>query len=99
VAEYRLRPRALADLDEIWAYTVETWSVEQAERYLAGLGNALEALAERPQIGRTRDDLHPGLLVSSYAKHLIFYLVAKWGVDVVRVLHGSRDVPQHFERS
>jgi plasmid stabilization system protein ParE len=36
VAEYRLRPRAIADLDEIWDYTVSTWNEAQAERYLMG---------------------------------------------------------------
>lgn len=97
MGEYRLRPRAVADLDDIWDYTLNTWGVAQAERYFAGLRDALEELAERPGLGRQRDDLHPGLLVSSYAKHLIFYLRAKWGVDVVRVLHGSQDVPQYFK--
>jgi toxin ParE1/3/4 len=99
VAEYRLRPRAIADLDEIWDYTVETWNEDQAERYLAGLHDALELLAAQPEIGRSRSDLHPGLLASNYAKHLIFYCRAAWGIDVVRVLHGSQDVPEYFRNS
>jgi toxin ParE1/3/4 len=33
---YRLSPRAEADLEGIWNYTVETWSAEQAE----AVGNA-----------------------------------------------------------
>jgi hypothetical protein len=32
VGEYRLRPRAISDLDEIWDYTASTWSEAQAER-------------------------------------------------------------------
>ncbi len=29
---YRLTPRALADLDDIWRHSAETWSVAQADR-------------------------------------------------------------------
>ena len=36
VVEYRLSPVALKDLDTIWGYTACTWSVSQAETYIAG---------------------------------------------------------------
>ena len=97
MGEYRLRPRAIADLDEIWEYTVSTWNEAQAERYLTGLRDALALLVDQPELGRTRSDLHPGLMVANYSKHLIFYLREAWGIDVVRVLHGSQDVGAHFK--
>jgi toxin ParE1/3/4 len=98
VSEYRLRPRAIADLDEIWDYTSSNWSEAQAERYLLGLRDALAVLKDQPELGRARNDLHPGLRVSIYSKHLIFYLHEEWGIDVVRVLHGSQDVPALVRR-
>lgn len=98
MADYRLRPRAVADLDEIWDYTFSTWDEAQAERYLTGLRGALTVLAGHPDLGRARNDLHPGLMVSNYVKHLIFYLPAGWGIDVVRVLHGSQDIPEHLKQ-
>ena len=97
MSEYRLRPRAIADLDEIWDYTIRTWSEAQAERYLVGLRDALAVLKDQPELGRSRNDLHPGLRVSNYSRHLIFYVREEWGIDVVRVLHGSQDVRAHFE--
>jgi toxin ParE1/3/4 len=96
VGEYRLRPRAIADLDEIWEYTVSTWNETQAERYLFGLRDALAMLTDQPELGRARDDLHPGLSVLNYSRHLVFYLREDWGIDVVRVPHGSQDVRAHF---
>ena len=33
MAEFHLRPKAFADLEEIWKYTVETWGEEQAETF------------------------------------------------------------------
>lgn len=92
MSEYRLRPRAIADLDEIWDYTVETWNEVQAERYVLGLRDDLELLAEQPGLGRARDELHSGLRSSIYSRHIIFYQRADWGVDVVRILHVSRDI-------
>ncbi|WP_323122551.1 type II toxin-antitoxin system RelE/ParE family toxin, partial [Burkholderia alba] len=33
----RLTPLAEADLEDIWTYTFEQWSLEQAERYVGDL--------------------------------------------------------------
>jgi hypothetical protein len=35
---YKVSPAAIADLEDIWMYTVENWSLEQAESYHAGIG-------------------------------------------------------------
>ena len=48
MAEYRLAPAAERDLEVIWAYTVQRWSVEQAHRYIDILTAAFAALASRP---------------------------------------------------
>ena len=37
MAEVRLRPRARADIDAIWDYTITTWGVQQARYYVNGL--------------------------------------------------------------
>jgi plasmid stabilization system protein ParE len=49
-------------------------------------------------LGRARNHLHPELSVSNYSKHLAFYLRDEWGIDVVRVLQGSQDIPALFKR-
>lgn len=97
MSEYRFRPRGLADLDEILDYTTEAWNEIQADRYVLGLRDGLEMLAEQPGLGRVRDDLHPGLRAFLYSRHIIFYQGAPWGIDVVRILHVSRDIsPEEF---
>lgn len=50
-----------------------------------------------PGIGRRRDDLAPGLRSISYANYLIFYRPIDDGIEIVRVLHGSRDLPSQFD--
>jgi toxin ParE1/3/4 len=43
--KYGLSPLAVADLEGIWRYMVENWSVRQAESYHAEIVEAFEGLA------------------------------------------------------
>jgi toxin ParE1/3/4 len=44
---YRLSPLAEADLDRIWLYTRDHWSIEQADKYVGDILDACEMLATR----------------------------------------------------
>lgn len=82
-----LRPAAEADLAEIWDYTVEAWSEEQAEVYLIGLGQAFDRLAQFPEMARLRMEFTPPVRIQPYQSHLIVYLAEGHQLDVIRVLH------------
>lgn len=96
MAEVRLRPRARADIDAIWDYTITTWGVQQARYYVNGLRDVCTKLADNPELGKCRDELYNGLRVYPSGKHLVFYLVMENGIDVVRILQGSMDVRRHL---
>jgi toxin ParE1/3/4 len=57
---YVLTPAAQADLRQIWDYTAARWGEAQAERYILGIRNACEALADGRRTGRAIDDVRPG---------------------------------------
>ncbi|ROU02543.1 type II toxin-antitoxin system RelE/ParE family toxin [Histidinibacterium lentulum] len=59
VAEYRLSPAALTDLDGIWDYAARTWSVGQAEAYVRGLAADLDLLVQHPRMARERRETRP----------------------------------------
>lgn len=90
-AGIRLRPRAQADLDDIWAHTVDTWSLAQAEAYLFGIGAIFDLLAEFPEIARLRAEFAPPVRIYPYREHLVIYLVDDDGLDVLRVVHRRQD--------
>lgn len=46
---YKLSKQAEKDLTGIWQYTLETWSREQANKYLEGLLNAFSMIAKAPE--------------------------------------------------
>lgn len=53
-APYRLTPRALADLEDIWQHGARTWSVAQADRYVDSLLSIFHMIAAFPVLARER---------------------------------------------
>ena len=93
------RPLAQADLDAIWDYTEECSSQEQAADFLRKLYAKMQTIARSPYIGRTRDELLPGLRSFPFKEYLIFYYPLKNGIEVVRVLGGRRDIERIFHEN
>lgn len=85
------RPLAAADIGEIWDYIADD-SVAQADAWVARLDRKLLLLATQPLIGRVRDELAPGLRSIALGRYVIFYMPLGDGIDLVRVLHATRDV-------
>lgn len=85
------RPEAESDLDEIWWYIAQD-SPDNADRFLDRLQERFLALADFPKMGISRDDIQAGLRSQPVGNYLIFYFPLADGIEIVRVLHGSRDV-------
>ena len=92
----RLSHRARADLDGIWLYTAQRWSVEQAEAYLRGIGQAVTLLCENPRLGRDASEIKPGYFKSPALSHVIYYKLPSGTLDVIRILHKSMDTEHHL---
>ena len=93
---YRLLPRARADLEEIWRYSFETWSMEQADDYISRLVEAFEAVADGSRIGRPADHIREGYLSLPVGSHLVFYRTVSAEIQIVRVLHQRMDFQRHL---
>jgi toxin ParE1/3/4 len=92
---YRLYPRALRDLEDIYDYTIETWSRRQAEAYVRQLSEAFGALASGRRVGRDAE-LGDSIYKLSVGAHIVFYQANEVGIDVVRILHQAMDVERHL---
>ncbi len=94
---YLLSPAAQADLSDIWDYTAHNWGVTQAERYILGIREACEALADGRRKGRSADDIRPGYRKLPVGSHVLFFRITSDGeIDVVRILHQRMDVAGRF---
>lgn len=89
------RPRALSDLAEIWGYIADD-SEAQADAFVAKIDAKFKTLAKQPGIGRLRDELAADLRSLPIGRYVIFYLSLANGVEIIRVLHGSRDIVTLF---
>lgn len=94
---YKFADKAERDLAAIVDFTLETWGAAQAVKYIAGLEYLAETLAQTPDLGKARGDLHQGLMAFPYERHLIFYRKEQHGITIVRILHDSMDSPGHLK--
>ena len=90
------RPGAEADILEIWAYIAED-SIVEADRWVDRLDEKLGLWATHPMMGRGRDELSSGIRSLAFGRYVVFFQPMEDGIDVVRVLHGSRDIDSAFE--
>lgn len=72
---YILSQEAERDLENIWLYTLESWSIEQADRYLNLLFDEIEYLCIQPESGFDSDTIRQGYFRSKVKSHFIFYKI------------------------
>ena len=94
------RPRARQDLIDLALY-IGRRDPTAAERLLNAVERSERMLVDMPGIGSTRDygpiegmRMWP---VPGFRKHLIFYRPIDDGIEVIRVLHGARDIAGLFD--
>ena len=95
MARVTRRPLAEADIFEIWDYIADD-SMEAADRWVDQLDEKFQLIATQPMMGRAREELLPGLRSFPSRRYVIFYIPTGNGIDVVRVLHGARDIDAVF---
>jgi len=96
VSRLRISPRASEDLIEIWSYIAED-SVANADAFIDKMYETIQFLADKPGLGRHREELAPGIQSFPFGRYIIFYRVVAGAIEVVRVLHGARDIENTFE--
>lgn len=88
---YRLTPRAVADLEDIWRYSADTWSAARADRYLDEIVQVFEMIAALPTLAPEFPVFTPPVRIHPHERHLIVYSIGEDHVAIVRVLGGQQD--------
>jgi len=88
-------PQAEQDLIDIWLYIAEDQPIN-ADHFLDRLETQVSKLAEFVDMGVARDELAEALKSFPVGRYILFYRVTQEGVELVRVLHSSRDVKLIF---
>lgn len=92
--KYKISKEASNDLEKIWLYTIENWSVDQADRYLNLIMDEIEYLSGKPNSGKDFSHIRRGYFRSKVKSHFIFYRISKKeeSIEVIRILHQNMDV-------
>lgn len=97
MAQILFTPLATEDLKEIWLYLAENAGNESTNKFLRIVKKKCESVAEFPEIGRVRHEYLINLRSFPFGKYIIFYLPLSDGIEVLRIVHSSRDVVQIFD--
>ncbi|MFN0058974.1 MAG: type II toxin-antitoxin system RelE/ParE family toxin [Planctomycetota bacterium] len=95
----RTRPIAQRDVLEAALYLSTEGNPEIGERFIDAIDHAFAVLVVQPKIGAVLSDLKAEQLsgirkwaVPGFGNYLIFYRPLGIHVEIIRVLHGSRDI-------
>lgn len=92
-----LSRRAKEDLLEIWEFIADHDELA-ADRYIDHLRDRALELLHFPEVGRARNEILSGLRSLLARNQLLFYKLERQEVQILRILHGSMDLPnQAFE--
>jgi toxin ParE1/3/4 len=83
MAKYKLTNKAVEDLSNIWEYTFEVWSEQQADKYYSELISICQEIAE----------ISKQLFGIKANRHIIFYRTLNENyVEITRILHERMDL-------
>lgn len=93
MSKYSISEKAINDINTIWIYTAENWSVEQANRYYNLIFDEIEFIAIHFEAIKDFGHVRKGYRYSKVKSHLIFCRKTKNNeIEVIRVLHEKMDV-------
>ncbi len=96
--KFIISEKANEDIEKIWLYTYENWSLEQADRYYNLILDEIEFIAENFESGKSADYIKKGYRATLVKSHIIFYKKSKRNiVEIIRVLHQRMDVENRID--
>ena len=96
--DYKISKQAEIDLENIWLYTFEEWSLEQADYYFDLIMDEIENISKNPKLGKDYSNFRKGYFRSRIKSHFIFYRInlKEEKVEIIRILHQQMDIDSHI---
>lgn len=93
MAGYIINEKALNDINNIWIYTAENWSIEQADRYYNLIFEEIEFIVNNFEFARDFGNIRKNYRYSKVKSHLVFFRKTKSNeIEVIRILHEKMDI-------
>ena len=88
---------ASRDLESILDYLAEQSSIDAAESFLEKVNQTCQNLVTFPSLGRSRNELFPGIRSLPIDQHLIFYRLQKEEIEILRIVSGYQNLDTLFK--
>ncbi len=99
MTKVRRKRLARQDLLDIGRYLAqESQSREVALRFLDGVAVKCELYANNPALREACEEFGPQVRRFMVGSYVVFYRPATDGIEVLRILHGGRDLPTAWSR-
>jgi toxin ParE1/3/4 len=93
MSDYIISEKAIEDINKIWNYTAENWSLEQADRYYNLIYDEIEYIVRNFELASDFSKIRKSYKYSKVKSHLIFFKKDKNNeIEIVRVLHERMDI-------
>lgn len=92
---FELSRLALNDLENIWHYTAEHWSKEQANKYYREIFEVIESICNNPDKGQSIHEIKKGHRRMIIASHMIIYKSNSETIFIDRILHQKMSIEKH----
>ena len=98
MSAYVISEKAVEDINNIWIYTAENWSVAQADRYYNLIYDEIEYIVNNFDMARDFGEIRKSYKCSKVKSHLIFFKKDKMNeIEVSRVLHERMDIESRLK--
>ena len=97
MGEISKRPQVIRDLIDIATYIAEN-NIDSSDEFLNAAEETFKQLGQMPLVGKQCQFSDPRLQnvrslgVKGFRKYLIFYQTTARGVEIMRIIHGSRNI-------
>lgn len=88
--------QAQADLEGILDY-LDSQSPQAADRFATKFEQSCDLHAKHSDIGASAKEYAPNLRYFTVWSYAIFYRPIQDGIELIRIIHGARDIPKLFE--
>ena len=93
MSKYIINEKAIDDINKIWIYTAENWSIEQADRYYNLIFDEIEYTVAHFEMARDFGNIRKDYRCSKVKSHVIFFKKTKSNeIEIIRVLHEKMDI-------
>jgi toxin ParE1/3/4 len=96
--KYRLSSKARIDLINIWEFTLNNWSIDQADRYYNLIIDKINDICKKPDLGKNYNHVRKDYWGINIKSHIIFYKIDDQGIiEIIRILHQRMDLQSRLK--